>query len=101
MCLAIPGRIVAIEESEADGRVARVDYGIAVKSAKLLFLPEARVGDYVIVQAGFASTLLEEAEALEALEYARQIDEVLARESTAEPGAAGSVAGPSASTEGS
>lgn len=85
MCLAIPGRIVAIEGSGPEGRVARVDYGIAVKSAQLLFLPEAKVGDYVIVQAGFASTLLSEAEALEALECARQIDEALAREPVSAP----------------
>lgn len=78
MCLAIPGRIIGIEESETDGRVARVDYGIAVKAARLLLLPEAQVGDYVIVQAGYASTLLPEAEALEALACARQIDEALA-----------------------
>ncbi len=78
MCLAIPGRILSIEETDADGRIARVDYGIAVKVARLLYLPEAKVGDYVIVQAGFASTLLGEAEALEALECARQIDAALA-----------------------
>ncbi len=51
MCLAIPGRIVAIEESEAQGRFARIDYGIAVKTAQLLYLPDAQVGDYVIVHA--------------------------------------------------
>ncbi len=83
MCLAIPGRIVAIEESEAQGRFARIDYGIAVKTAQLLYLPDAQVGDYVIVQAGFATTRLEEAEALEALECARQIDEALATRSPA------------------
>ena len=85
MCLAIPGRIVAIEESEADGRVAEVDYGIAVKRARLLFLPEAKVGDYVIVQAGYASTVLGEAEAREALECARQIDEELSTRSLNPP----------------
>jgi hydrogenase expression/formation protein HypC len=92
MCLAIPGRVIAIEETGPDGRVARVDYGIAIKPAYLLYLPEAKVGDYVIVQAGFASTLLSESEALEALECARQIDASLAtaaasREPPAAPGA--------------
>jgi hydrogenase expression/formation protein HypC len=78
MCLAIPGRIVAIDESEEDGRLARVDYGIATKRAHLLYLPDARVGDYVIVQAGYAITRLDEAEAREALDCARRIDEALA-----------------------
>lgn len=79
MCLAIPGRVVAIEEAEPGVRVARVDYGIAVKSASLLFLPETAVGDFVLVQAGYAMRRLAEAEAREALEAARRIDEALAR----------------------
>ena len=78
MCLAIPGRIVAIEESEEAGRFAQVDYGIATKRAHLLYLPDARVGDYVIVQAGFAITRLDETEAREALDCARRIDDALA-----------------------
>jgi len=78
MCLAIPGRIVAIEGTDPDGRVARVDYGIAVKVARLLYLPEAEVGDYIIVQAGFAITRVTEEEARQALEYARQADEATA-----------------------
>ncbi len=80
MCLAIPGGVVAIDEREPGVRTARIDYGIAVKSASLLYLPEARVGDFVIVQAGFATTVLDEAEALEALAAARRIDEALAAE---------------------
>ena len=78
MCLAIPGRIVSVEETDSDGRIARIDYGIATKSARLLYLPEAGVGDWVIVQAGYATTLLGEEEAREAIECARQMDEALA-----------------------
>lgn len=77
MCLAIPGRIVAIEEDPADGRVARVDFGVGVRAANLLYLPEAQVGDFVIVQAGFATTRVDEAEAREALACARSIDVAL------------------------
>lgn len=80
MCLAIPGRVIQVDEPEPGVRVAQVDYGIAVKAASLLYLPEASVGDFVIVQAGFAVTVVGEAEAREALAQARQIDEALAHE---------------------
>ena len=88
MCLAIQGRIVGIDEDPAIGRVAQVDYGIAVRSASLLYLPEARVGDYVIVQAGFATTHVDEAEALAALACAREIDEALGHTPLESPRAA-------------
>ncbi len=78
MCLAIPGRIVEIAGAGPTDRSARIDYGIAVKNASLLYTPEARVGDFVIVHAGFATRLLSEAEAREALEYAREADAMLA-----------------------
>jgi hydrogenase expression/formation protein HypC len=71
MCLAIPGRIVAIEGDPASP-VAEVDYEGLRRKAQLVYLPDARVGDYILVQAGFAIRRLPEAEALEALELAKQ-----------------------------
>ena len=70
MCLAIPGRIVAIE-ADPSSPVAEVDYDGIRRRAQLLYLPEARVGDYILVQAGFAVRRLGEAEAREALEMSR------------------------------
>jgi hydrogenase expression/formation protein HypC len=67
MCLAVPGRIVAIEADPASP-VAEVDYDGVRKRAQLLYLPEARVGDWVLVQAGFAVRRLTAAEARETLE---------------------------------
>ena len=67
MCLAIPGRIVALR-SDAVSPVAEVDYDGLRRTAQLLYLPEARVGDWVLVQAGFAVRRLTDAEAREALE---------------------------------
>ena len=72
MCLAIPGRIVAIH-GEATAPVADVDYDGVRRRAHLLYLPEARVGDYILVQAGFAVRRLSEAEAREALEMTRSV----------------------------
>jgi hydrogenase expression/formation protein HypC len=67
MCLAIPGKVVAIS-GEPGAQQAEVDYGSVRRRAQLLYLPETRVGDYVLVQAGFAMRRLSEAEALEAIE---------------------------------
>ena len=71
MCLTVPGRIVAIG-SETGAPVAEVDYEGVRRRAQLIYLPEARVGDYVLVQAGFAVRRLSDAEALEAIELTRE-----------------------------
>jgi len=64
MCLAVPGRIVEIAD-EGLARAARVSFGGLVKQISLAVLPEARVGDYVMVHAGFAISVVDEAEAAE------------------------------------
>ncbi len=72
MCLAIPGRIVRITAEDPATPCATVDYGGGVvRTAQLLYLPEARPGDWVVVQAGFAVRRLSDAEAEEALEIAK------------------------------
>jgi len=69
MCLAIPGRIVAIT-ADPVAPVAEVDYDGLRRHAQLLYLPDARVGEYVLVQAGFAVRRLSDDEAREALSLA-------------------------------
>lgn len=59
MCLALPARIV----SKLDDEQAWVDLGGARKQISLALVPEAQVGDYVIVHVGHALGLLDEAEA--------------------------------------
>jgi hydrogenase expression/formation protein HypC len=73
MCLTTPGQIVRIDAPSSDVRVAAVDFGVAIRSVNLVFTPEARVGDFVIVHAGFATRTLPEDEAREALAYAREL----------------------------
>lgn len=70
MCLAVPGRVVAIS-SASGSPVAEVDYDGVRRTAQLLYLPEARVGDYILVQAGFAVRRLSDDEAREAIELTR------------------------------
>ncbi|HET8760074.1 MAG TPA: HypC/HybG/HupF family hydrogenase formation chaperone [Nitrospiria bacterium] len=75
MCLAIPGRIVAVNGAEGVDRAGRVQFGGIVKDVSLAFVPEAAVGDYVIVHVGFAIARVDEAEAARALEYIAELGE--------------------------
>jgi len=62
MCLAIPGKVIEVFEDQGL-RMGRVDFGGSVKKACLAQLPEASVGDYVLVHVGFALSLVDPAEA--------------------------------------
>jgi len=67
MCLAVPGRILSI--AEADGTLmADVDFGGVRKNVCLQYIPDATVGEYVVVHVGFAIQRLDEASARETLE---------------------------------
>jgi len=62
MCLAVPGKILDTEERNGS-RTARVQFGGIVKQAYLDFVPEAGVGDYVMVHVGFALSKVDAEEA--------------------------------------
>jgi hydrogenase expression/formation protein HypC len=67
MCLAIPGRIVSTS-GEGELRVAEVDFGGVARSTHLAFVPEAEVGDYVLVHVGVAIARIDERVARATLE---------------------------------
>lgn len=68
MCLAYPGIIVSIEETRAE-----VDFGGFVKSVNMMLLPDAKVGEYVLVHAGFAISKTTEDDAMETLDALKQV----------------------------
>ena len=76
MCLGVPGEIVAIEEAEAEVRQGTLSFGGVRKSICLAYVPEARVGDYVVVHAGFALSVIDPARAREIFAVLDQIDEI-------------------------
>ncbi len=67
MCLGVPGRIIETRETEP-WRMASVDFGGITREVCLAYVPEADVGDYVIVHAGFAISEVDESEAQETLD---------------------------------
>lgn len=74
MCLAVPGKILGIAGAEPFGRVGRVDFGGVVKEISLAYVPEAQVGDYVLVHVGFAINRLDPEAAERVFFYLRQLD---------------------------
>jgi hydrogenase expression/formation protein HypC len=62
MCLAVPGKIIDTQEI-GDSRIGRVQFGGVTRQAYLDFVPEANVGDYVLVHVGFAISRLDADEA--------------------------------------
>jgi len=62
MCLAVPGKILEVEQL-ASNRVGTVQFGGITRQAYLDFVPEANVGDYVIVHVGFAISRVDAEEA--------------------------------------
>jgi hydrogenase expression/formation protein HypC len=67
MCIAIPSKIVKIENN-----MATIDVDGAEREASLLLLDDPKIGDYVIVHAGFAIHKIDEADALESLKLMRE-----------------------------
>ncbi len=75
MCLAVPGKILAVA-GENELRTGQVSFGGVVKQVSLAYVPEANVGDYVIVHVGFAISVVDEQEAERTFEYLRQMGEL-------------------------
>ena len=76
MCLGIPGKLEAVFLSDAGMRMGQVSFGGVKREVCLDFVPEAEVGQYVLVHVGFALSCMNEAEAEETLSLLRQMGEV-------------------------
>ncbi len=75
MCLAVPGKILDIAGQDPVMKTGRVSFSGTVKEVNLAFVPEAVVGNYVLVHAGFAINIIDEEEAAKVFEYLREIDD--------------------------
>ena len=73
MCLSIPGQSQKIYE-EGSLTMGKVDFGGIVKEVCLDYVPEAKVGEYVLIHVGFAISVLDEEEAQVRLETLREIE---------------------------
>jgi hydrogenase expression/formation protein HypC len=84
MCLAIPGKIMEIIDDVAvddvdnylQMRTGKVSFGGIVKEVNLAYVPEAEIGDYVIVHVGFVISTLDEEEAERVFDYLEPMNEL-------------------------
>lgn len=75
MCLAVPGKVLEIDNSTQGLPMGKVSFGGIAKQVCLAYVPEAQVGDYVVVHAGFALNTLNESEAMEVFDLLRQLED--------------------------
>jgi hydrogenase expression/formation protein HypC len=73
MCLAIPGKVIEIE-SDSQPKMGKVSFGGIQKRVCLEWVPDVKIGDYVIVHVGFAISKMDEKEAMETLKLFEEID---------------------------
>jgi hydrogenase expression/formation protein HypC len=76
MCLAVPGQILSVSGEEPLLRTGKVSFSGVVKDVHLGCVPDANVGDYVIVHAGMALSVLDEAEAAQVLRDLERLAEL-------------------------
>ena len=77
MCLGIPGEVKSISSTEPDSglRMGRVAFSGVVKEICLAFVPEAAIGDFVLVHAGFAISRIDRQAAERVFSYLRELEE--------------------------
>ena len=75
MCLAVPGKVLQIEGDDPLMLNGKVDFAGVVKQVNLAYVPEAKTGDYVLVHAGFAISVIDEDQAGLVFEFLRRMDE--------------------------
>jgi len=84
MCLSLPGKIISIDENP-ELRMAEVDFGGVRREVCVEWVPEANIGDYVLVHVGTALTVLDEESALESIAALTELGEILEEEERNRP----------------
>ena len=75
MCLAIPGKIVELED-EGCMRMGRIDYGGITRNACLEYISDPKIGEYVMVHVGFAISKVDAEEAARTYQYLAEMDQL-------------------------
>jgi hydrogenase expression/formation protein HypC len=76
MCLAVPGRVLSIDQADPEMKMARVDFSGVIKDVCVQWLPEVKTGDYVLAHVGMALNIVDEKDAMETLELLREMGEL-------------------------
>jgi hydrogenase expression/formation protein HypC len=76
MCLAVPGKVISIDQSDPELKMAKVDFSGVIKDISVLWLPEVKVGDYILAHVGMALNTIDEEDAEETLRLLRELGEL-------------------------
>jgi hydrogenase expression/formation protein HypC len=76
MCLAVPGEVLDLTDECALTRRGRVRFGGVVREVNLAYVPEVRVGDFVLVHVGVAIAVVDAAQAARTFEYLAELGEL-------------------------
>jgi hydrogenase expression/formation protein HypC len=76
MCLGVPGRVTRVEQNALGMTMGQVDFAGIRKEVCLAYVPDAQVGDYVVVHVGFAISKVSEAEAREVFRVLESLGEL-------------------------
>jgi hydrogenase expression/formation protein HypC len=76
MCLGVPGKIIRIDENPLGMTTGRVNFGGITKDVCLAYVPDAQVGNFVVVHVGFAIAIVDEAEAQAVFDYLKNMGEL-------------------------
>ena len=76
MCLAVPGKVVSIDESNPELKMAKVNFSGVSKDVCIEWLPDVSIDDYVLVHVGFALNKIDEKDAEETLRILREMGDI-------------------------
>lgn len=76
MCLAVPGKIVSLDEKEGALKMAKVNFAGIIKEVCVDWIPDLKIGEYVLVHVGFALHKIDEEDAEETLRLLREMGEL-------------------------
>jgi hydrogenase expression/formation protein HypC len=76
MCLAVPGKIVSIDETNKDLKMAKVNFGGVMKDICIQWLPDVQIGEYVLAHVGFALNKIDQKDAEETIEILKQMGDL-------------------------
>jgi len=85
MCLGIPGKVVEVFQQD-ELPMGKVEFGGILKDVCLVYTPEVKVDEYVLVHVGFAISRIDESEAQEIFSCLKEIEEAMAKEDEAPEG---------------
>lgn len=76
MCLAVPGKIMSIDETNPELKMAKVNFGGMMKDICIQWLPDVQVGEYILAHVGFALNKINEKDAEETLNILREMGDL-------------------------